>query len=144
MILIKHISVLVAFVAAAAVLAGETSVPQELASLVAKARIKEPISIWCRAVFQTRTQNTFVVAAPHLNGGGRYLVLGLTETAVELASFSGGADLACYSLDEANKLNQSIARSKNRLPIRIRHEWQRTTVRSTTTANNVQRSRAAS
>ena len=40
------------------------------------------------------------------------MVLGLTETAIELASFSGAADLACYSLVEAKRLNESIVGSK--------------------------------
>lgn len=107
----KYILALLAFVAASAARAGEIAMPAELSSLVAKARINEPLSVWCRGNFQTRSPNTFVVAVPRSGGGGRYLVLGLTETAIELSSYSGTADLACYSLDEAQKLNQSIAGS---------------------------------
>ena len=109
---IKHISALVVCVVVAAAFAGETAVPPELSVLVTKAGIKEPLSIWCRGDFQLRTPNTFAVAAPRSNRGGQYLVLGLTETAIELASFSNGADLACYSPDEARKLNESISASE--------------------------------
>ena len=112
MIAIKHIAVLVVCVVAAAAFAGGTTVPPELSVLVAKAGIKEPLAIWCRGDFQLRTPNTFAVAAPRSNGGGHYLVLGLTETAIELASFSDGADLACYLPDEARKLNESISGSE--------------------------------
>ena len=86
--------------------------PPELSSLLAKAQLKEPLSNWCRGDFQRGSTNTFVVAVPHPGGGGKYLVLGLTESAVELASYTGDADLACYSPDEAKALNQSIVASE--------------------------------
>jgi hypothetical protein len=109
---IKHFAALIVCVAAAAAFVAATALPPELVGLMAKAQIREPISSWCRGDFQARIPNTFAVAAPLSSGGGRYLVLGLTETAIELASFSGAANLACYSLAEAKSLNESIVGSK--------------------------------
>jgi hypothetical protein len=108
----KHFAALIASLAATAILGASATPPPELAALVAKAQIKEAPSIWCRGDFLPRTPNTFAVAVPRPNGGGRYVVLGLAETPIELATFSGGADLTCYSVDEAKKLSASIAQSE--------------------------------
>ena len=44
-------------------------------------------------------------------GNGRYLVLETDATVAELASFTRGAELSCYSRAEAEKLNVTIGQS---------------------------------
>jgi hypothetical protein len=51
------------------------------------------------------------VAVASSAGAGRYLVLETDSTVVELASFTRGADLSCYSRGEAEKLNVTIGLS---------------------------------
>jgi hypothetical protein len=92
-------------------IAAVQSVPSELAALAKKARIDGSIARWCRGEFRAGRSDEFAVAVNSPGGGGRYLVLQSDATVVELASFSRGADLSCYSRAEAQKMNSTIARS---------------------------------
>jgi len=110
-ILIKQLATLIVCLATVAAIAAAAPVPEDLAALAAKAQIKEPLASWCRGEFESRPSRIYAVAVTFSNGGGRYLILGMNGITIELASFSGGADLACYSPDEAKALNKSLAGS---------------------------------
>ena len=99
--------------------------PAELSALAAKARLGSPVA-WCTGEFRTARRDAYAaaVAAP---GGGRYLVLEPDGTVVELARFTGGADLSCYTPAEARKLHGTIAQSET-IQGRIVPRWRTTVV----------------
>src|SRR5712692_10042505 len=107
----------VVMVMAAAVLAGDIArlrpqqAPAELTALAAKARLERPVSAWCRGEFRSGRPGAFAASLTLAAGGGRYVVLEPDAPMVELASFTGRADLSCYSRAEANQLNVTIGRS---------------------------------
>lgn len=100
-----------AFVAVAAVSASQLDPPKELSALIAKARVDGQLTGWCRGEFRAGRRNAFAAAVTVPTGGGRYLVLDADDAIVELASFAGAADLACYTPAEARKLNESVRSS---------------------------------
>jgi hypothetical protein len=110
---IKRVAAFIASVMAAGSCAAAAVLPPELAPLMAKAGIEDTPSVWCLGHFQARTPNTFAAAVPSPNGGGRYLVFGLTEAAMELASFSGGPDLACYSPERGQETEREHRRLRD-------------------------------
>jgi hypothetical protein len=96
---------------AAASIAWAQSPPDELLVLTGRAGLDRPVAAWCRGEFQPGRAAAFAVAITASTGGGRYLVLDQDRTVVDLAPFSGGPDLACYSRAEADRLNATIGRS---------------------------------
>jgi hypothetical protein len=107
----KHGTSLVSLVFAAASLAGQP-VPPELSALSAKARLDGPVAAWCRGEFRPKHPRAFAVAIASAAGGGRYAVLEPDATVTQLGSFTGGADLKCYTRAEARKLNIAIRSSE--------------------------------
>jgi hypothetical protein len=106
----KHSVGLVSVALAAASIVAAQPAPSELSALAAKARL-DPVAAWCRGEFRSGRPGAFAVAVASSAGAGRYLVLETDATVVELASFTRGADLSCYSRAEAEKLNVTIGRS---------------------------------
>ena len=88
------------------------SVPSELSVLLANAKLDRPVTAWCRGEFRSDRPEAFAVAVTAEAGGGRYVVLGIDGTVVELAAFTRRPDLSCYSREQAQQLNASIARSQ--------------------------------
>ena len=104
------------FVAAIAVsttlAAAQAQPPADLAARLAVARIDGTLAIWCEGQFEMRRPRGYAIAVRSASAGGRYLVVDDAATITELAAFKGAPDLACYTPDEARKLNQSIRSSE--------------------------------
>ena len=96
-------------------------VPAELSALLEKARLGSPVA-WCRGEFRSGRPAAYVVAVP-----GRYLVVESDALVTELASFTGGAELSCYTPAEARKLHRTIAQSET-IQGRIIPRWRTTVV----------------
>ncbi len=88
------------------------SVPSELATLVAKARLDGAVTAWCGAEFRSGHPGAFAVAIAAPDRGGRYVALDSDGRVTQLASFTGRADLSCYSRADAEKLDATIRRSE--------------------------------
>jgi hypothetical protein len=104
------VTALLSLALVAALAAGGQAPPAELGGLVAEAGLGRPVA-WCRGEFQTGRPGAFAVAVSAPAGGGTYLVLEAGATVVELAAFSGGADLSCYTRAEAERLQTTIRES---------------------------------
>lgn len=107
-----HPACLVSLALAAASMVAAQPVPAELSTLAATARLDGPVAAWCRGAFRSGHPRAFAVAISSTADSGRYVVLELDATVTELASFTDGADLSCYTRAEARKLNDSIGRSE--------------------------------
>jgi hypothetical protein len=103
---------LVAALLGAQSIARTQSVPRDLSELATAARIDRPVAAWCRAEFRPGRPGAYAVAVADANGGGRYLVLDTDTPALELAVFSAGPELACYTPAAARRLNATIERSE--------------------------------
>jgi hypothetical protein len=103
------VALLVAMLPAAAPLAQRA--PPELSALAAKVQLDRPVVAWCRGEFRSARPGAFAAAVTSAAGGGRYVVLEADAPVMELASFTGTADLSCYSRAEADRLNVTISRS---------------------------------
>jgi hypothetical protein len=101
-------------------------VPPELAALIAKAQLDSSVASWCGGQFRPGGRRGYAVALS-LDNGGRYLVIDADGQVTELARFSGGADLSCYSPAEARSLSRSIAASST-ISGRITPRWNTTIV----------------
>lgn len=93
---------------ALALVAAAVAVPPALSEMAAKAGVSGPIAGWCSGEFRPGRPGAFAVAAGSARKGGRYLVIESDGKASELSSYTGGADIACYTPAEAKKLNQTI------------------------------------
>jgi len=87
-------------------------VPPELSALASKAGLDRPVAAWCRAEFRSGHPGAFAVAVTSAAGGGRYVILDSDASVEELAAFTRGPDLSCYSRAEAEKLNVDIRDSR--------------------------------
>jgi hypothetical protein len=97
--------------AAASVVAAQP-VPADLATLTAKAGLDGSVAAWCRGAFRSGHPRAFALGITSGTGRGHYVVLEMDATVTELASYTDGPDLACYTRAEARKLNDSIRRSE--------------------------------
>ena len=95
-------------IALGAATAAAQSVPADLATLAAKAGIDRPIVAWCRGEFRSGQTGAYAVAVAESPRGGRYLVLAPDGTSTELATFTDGADLQCYTPAGARRLSRSV------------------------------------
>lgn len=99
-------------IAAATSAAALVAQPTELAALLKASRIDAPVAASCRGEFSEGRGPGYAVAVALGAKGGRYLVLQPGAEAVELAAFTDGADLTCYSVDEAERMNAAIRESE--------------------------------
>jgi hypothetical protein len=118
---------LIAVALAVGSIAAAQPVPSELSALAARARLDGPVAAWCRGEFRAKHPRAFAVAITSAAGGGRYAVLESDTTVTQLGSFTGGADLKCYTRAEARKLNVAI-RSSETIQGRITPRWSTTVV----------------
>jgi len=123
----KHGTRLVAVALAMGSMAAAQPVPAALAALAAKARLGGPVAAWCHGEFRPKHPRAFAVAIASAAGGGRYAVLEPDATVTQLGSFTGGADLKCYSRAAARKLNDAIASSET-IHGRVIPRWNTTVV----------------
>jgi hypothetical protein len=86
-------------------------VPPELSALISKAQMHGSVAGWCRGDFRPGGRRGYAVALS-LDKGGRYVVIDADGKVTELATFSSGAELSCYTPAEARRLNRTIARSE--------------------------------
>ena len=119
-------SLILSLAFAAASFAAAQPVPSALSTLASKARIDGAIVSWCRGEFRSRRAGAYAVAVGTAIGG-RYVILESDATVVELAPFTGGADLSCYTPAEARKLNQAI-RDSVTIDGEITPSWRTTVV----------------
>jgi hypothetical protein len=66
---------------------------------------------WCRGEFRGARHSGYALALAS-DSGGRYLVLEPDGKVFALASFTGGAELSCYTPAQARQLNHTIAQSE--------------------------------
>ena len=103
---------LLAIAAAASVQVAQSGPPADLSELVAKAGVQGTLATWCSGDVRLRGHMGYAAAVMSSNRGGRYLVYEAGETVVELATFNGAPEVACYTSAEARKINESIRRSE--------------------------------
>jgi hypothetical protein len=85
--------------------------PGELTALLAKADLADSVLASCATEFTAGVQS-FAVATGHGPQGGRYLVVEPDATVHALAEFVAGAEVSCYSPEEAAALHATIAESE--------------------------------
>jgi hypothetical protein len=107
----RDLAILLGLGLAASAVVPAQSLPGELSGLAARAGIQSPVAGWCRAEFRAGESGAYAVALASPDGGGRYVVLRPDAAVLELASFSGKADLSCYTSEEAKGLDATITRS---------------------------------
>lgn len=86
-------------------------IPPDLSRLLARAGLESPIVRWCRGEFRSGRTGAYALAIAAATGG-RYIVVESDGTLADLASFSGGADLSCYTPAEIRELDLTIRRSE--------------------------------
>ena len=101
-----------ALAVSATLVAAQRQPPPDLAARLATARVDGTVMSWCEGEFERRRPPAYALAIRSASGGGRYLAVDDTGTIAELAPFNGAPDLACYTPEEARKLNQSIRSSE--------------------------------
>jgi hypothetical protein len=109
-----------ALLAAVAIVA--QPVPANLSALLAKARLDGAVAAWCGGGFRPRSPNAFAVALTSPSGRGRYGVIEADGAFTELAVFSGGADLSCYTRADAQRVDRTIRQSET-IQGRIAPRW---------------------
>ena len=87
-------------------------IPPELAALEAKAKLQDPIVSWCKGAFVPGKPSGFAVAVSRNKTEGRYLIIDSLGQVSEIAAFTGGADLNCYTAAEAKDLAKTIAENE--------------------------------
>lgn len=99
----------------------------DLAPLLARAGITATPLASCRGEFRIGHQGEYAVALPDSAAGGRYAVVQDDGSVQALAAFAGTPDLSCYALRDADRLNDTIARSQT-MNGRVVAEWDGTVV----------------
>jgi hypothetical protein len=85
------------------------------------------VADWCRADLSSGSGAAYAIAVPSAVSGGRYLVVREDAAAIELARFTGGADLSCYTPGGARNLNRTIERSET-IQGRVSPRWTTTVI----------------
>jgi hypothetical protein len=106
----RTLTPVIAMFLAASVAAAVQPPPPDLAVLVARANVGGAVAAWCRGEFRSGHPRAYATALTG-SAGGRYVILQKDGTVDELGAYTGGADLWCYTRDDAKKLNASIRRS---------------------------------
>ncbi|HUR32844.1 MAG TPA: hypothetical protein VM032_03560 [Vicinamibacterales bacterium] len=102
--------------------AGQPPPDPDLGPLLARAGLRDPVDAACRAEFRPGHPREFAIALRTTEGAGRYVAVQDDGRATHLAEFSGKADLSCYTVTEADRLNANIARSTT-INGRVTAEW---------------------
>jgi len=107
-------------------LAAQTADPA-LATLLERAGEHGRVEASCRGSFWPAHSADFAAAVTDAPGGGRYLAVQADGRVHELAEYGGKADLSCYTVAEADRLNAAIAQSQT-MNGRVVAEWDGTVV----------------
>jgi hypothetical protein len=99
----------------------------ELAALLERAGIRGEVGPSCTGEFRIGHPGEVAVAVLDSPTAGRYLVVQADGRTHPLSEFSGKPDLSCYGVREADRLNETIARSST-LNGRVVAEWDGTAV----------------
>jgi len=110
MLHIQHLTTALSLALIAASIVSAQAVPAELSALTTKAGLPSPVVGWCRGEFRAGHAGEYAVAVSSATGG-RYLVVELDATAIELASYARSAELSCHTPAEARALHVSIGQS---------------------------------
>ena len=121
-------AVLAALVLATGVGVSAQAASPDVAALLSKAGVAGTAVASCRGEIRIGHPEDVAVAVSEGTAGGRYVAI-LDGTAHELSTFSGKADLACYTVREADRLTAEIAKSDT-LNGRITAEWDGTAIRA--------------
>jgi hypothetical protein len=111
----------------AASIAVPQEIPAEVSALLAKSGVGGKVTAWCRAEFRGGQRGAYAVALASRSGGGRYLALEPDGRRTELGTFTGDADLSCYSRAEAETLDGTIRQSET-IRGRVVPRWNTTVV----------------
>ena len=98
-----------------------------LAAVLDRAGVNGRVEASCRGGFLPAQEGDFAVAVSDAPGTGRYLAVQKDGHVHELAEYSGKADLSCYTVREADRLNANIAKSDT-MNGRVVAEWDGTVV----------------
>ncbi|MFN7915517.1 MAG: hypothetical protein U0Q55_09260 [Vicinamibacterales bacterium] len=93
----------------------------DLPALLTRAGISVTPLASCRGEFRPGHPGDYAVALPD-PAGGRYAVVQDDGKVQALAPFTGTPDLSCYSLRDADRLNDTIAKSQT-MNGRVVAEW---------------------
>jgi hypothetical protein len=93
-------------------LAASEPPPPALSAAAAKAELNGPFLAWCSGEFRPGKPNAFAVALSPAQSAARYVILERDGTSFELSSFTGRADLSCYSAVAAKRLADAITASE--------------------------------
>lgn len=97
--------------------------PPELVARVAALGLQGPILRFCPAEFQKgRGGFAIAVRAPN-EARGRYLALTMDGPAIDLGTFDGDVDLACYSREQSLQLNAAITASAGAMRGAVAPRW---------------------
>ncbi|HEX7705372.1 MAG TPA: hypothetical protein VF701_02840 [Thermoanaerobaculia bacterium] len=88
------------------------NVPPSLQKALTEAGVEESAVAWCACELQPSHPVAFAVAVTSDEDSGRHIVVAADGRSWELAPFSGAADLACYSVEEARQLHETIQQSE--------------------------------
>ena len=109
---IKPALLLILTTMSTAIVAAQLRPPADLSARLAKARVTGTLVSWCEGQFEAGRSRAYVAAVTSASGGGRYIFVDEAATVVELAPFTDGPDLACYTPAEARKLHDTIRSSE--------------------------------
>lgn len=98
-----------------------------LEAVLNRAGLHGRVEASCRGAFLPAQEGDFAVAVGDSPGAGRYLAVQKDGHVHELAEYAGKADLSCYTVREADRLNANIARSDT-MNGRVVAEWDGTVV----------------
>lgn len=103
--------------------------PPELVARVAALGLSGPILRFCPAEFVPGRSGAFAIAmrAPN-EAAGRYFAIDVDGPAIELGTFTGDVDLACYSREQVTQLSAALKESGNAIHGQIAPRWATTTV----------------
>lgn len=103
--------------------------PPELVARVTALGLSGPILRFCPAEFVPGRHGAFAIAmrAPN-EAAGRYFAIDVDGPAIELGTFIGDVDLACYSREEVTQLSTALKESGNVIHGQIAPRWVTTTV----------------
>lgn len=93
----------------------------DVATLLSRAGVTAAPLTSCRAEFRIGHPGEYAVALPAAEGG-RYVLVQDDGQTQALTSFTGTPDLSCYSLRDADRLNDTIAKSST-MNGRVVAEW---------------------
>lgn len=101
--------------------------PSDLSALVAGARLEGSVVSWCRGEFRPGDRDWYALAVTSAEGGGRYVVIEPNAAVTELASYTDGAEVSCYTPARARQLDTTIKVSET-IEGGVKPRWKTTVI----------------